>query len=71
MKATGGTRPFAIDWLDAKKVLIHAAEFAGATFVVAILTYLRGVDFGAYAPVASVVLSTLIDLARKFLSDSR
>lgn len=65
-----GSKPFAIspdDFAKLAKGAMIAAAGAALTYVAAAIP---GIDFGPYTPAVTAVAAVLVNLARKFLTDT-
>ena len=54
----------AVDW---KKGLTHFAFYVLGAVIVAVLGYVKTIDFGQYAMVATVVIGFVGDMANKYV----
>lgn len=56
---------------DKRKILIGAGIAGAGAFLTYLLDAVPNVDFGAYAPVVVAILSVLINIVRKYATETR
>lgn len=65
-----GSKPFSMNGIDWKKILIHAAVYGVAQAIIYGLMAISKLDLGAYTPFIGLVLGGIMDAVRKFLQDN-